>query len=313
MRLAPTRARAPAMIALGLALVSVQCVPADEAVALGSVSFHFGASKLTTEGIPASLVTDGWSLTFDRILLGYKTMTIGEIGVPDTCAYRGRGAVTNVVTDPRKGVVQTFNGLKPIDCPDVGLIFGPPDGATVPGNGVAPEGVFELAGGPKGQGPSPAHAIIEATARQVYDDLASGGQLERTYFIRLRFATETTATRFGGCREASRGVRIVANERDDIDVRFAVENLFRDAISSSSHLRVGPIVDADANGNNDHVVTMDELEDFALRRVPYEFYQLPDRGRNGSLADYLRELFRFTLTFRSENGLCVGNEPGSEE
>jgi hypothetical protein len=296
----------PTRVALVLALVLglAACVPADEAVALGSVSFHFGASKLTTDGIPADLVVDEWALTFERVVVGYKTMTIGEIGVPDTCAYRGRGEVTNLVVEPRHGLVQTFNGLKPIDCPDVGLIFGPPDGATVLGDGIRAADLFELATG------SPAHAIIDVTARQ---ELPSDTKrVEQTLRIQLRFATDVTSMRFGGCREALRGVRIVANERDEVNVRFAAENLFRDAISSSSHLRVGPFVDADRNGNNDGIVTMDELEALALRRIPFEFYQLPDRGRNGSLADYVRELFRFTLTFRSEDGLCVGNEPGSE-
>ena len=43
------------------------------------------------------------------------------------------------------------------------------------------------------------------------------------------------------------------------------------------------------------------------------FYQLPDGSRTGSFGDFVRVLFRFTIMFRDGDGLCVGNEPGSEE
>jgi len=44
-----------------------------------------------------------------------------------------------------------------------------------------------------------------------------------------------------------------------------------------------------------------------------QFYQLPDGSRRGTFGDYVRALFRFTVMFRTEDGLCIGNEPGAEE
>ena len=289
---------------VGLVLALARCVPADDALPLGSVRFTFGLSSLARDGVPAGIVADAASLTFDRVIVGYKTMTIGQIDVPDLCSYRGRGADTDVVVNARRGVVQTFNGLQPYECPDVGLLLGPPGDGTVLGAGATSADLVDLAAG------EPAHALVDATATM---PPLSPGAPARNYQIRLRFATADTASRFGGCRDALTGIRIVANQRGEVNVLFAAENLFRDAISTSSHLRVGPFIDADENGDADGIVTMDELEAYPLARIPGEFYSLPDRGRSGSLADFVRQLFRFTLMFRTEQGLCVGNEPGSGE
>lgn len=299
---------------LGLGALAA-CVPADEAIGLGSVEFTFTASSRTRNGVLASetVDADAWALHFDRVVLGFKTMTIGKIGVTDVCAYRGRGEVSDVVFDPRFGVVQSFNGIQPTDCPDVGLIFGTPGPETVPGQGVTSKELIELATG------APAHGIVEVTATQ---DGGFGSQKKR---ILLRFDTEQTSTRFGGCREVTRGVRILAGERDDVPVHFAAEHLFRDALIPTANLRVQPFIDADAienGGNGDGVVTMSELDMIPLRRLSPRYgegYVLPNGGRSGTLADYgtfgdyVRVLFRFAIMFRSEDGLCVGNEPGSEE
>ena len=110
---------------LGLGALAA-CVPADEAVGLGSVQFTFKVSVQTQEGVTETETLDRWALRFDRVVLGFKTMTLGRIGDTDICSFRGRGARSDVVFDPRLGVVQTFNGIQPAECPDVGIIFGPP-------------------------------------------------------------------------------------------------------------------------------------------------------------------------------------------
>ncbi len=295
------------LVLLGLVAAALgACVPADEAVGLGSVQFTFTVSTQTREGVDPTGTFDGWSVRFDRIVLGFKTMTVGEIGVADVCSYRGRGADADVIFDPRAGLVQTFNGIQPVTCPDVGIIFGPPDNATTPGNGVTSRELVELASG------SPAHAIVEATAER--ERLIGGSPNVTTLRILLRFDSLRTSTRFGGCREATRGVRILEGRRDEVSVRFAAEHLFRNAISPTAKLRVDPFAESDRDGNG--IVTMAELDDLPLPFVAGmfgDFYQLPDGTRNGSFADYIRALFRFTVMFRTEDGLCVGNEPGSEE
>jgi hypothetical protein len=99
-------------------------------------------------------------------------------------------------------------------------------------------------------------------------------------------------------------------------VRFAAELLFANAISTSARFRVQPFLDADREGDDNGIVTMDELDRKRLSTIAgtsSDFYQLPDGTRSGSFGDFVRVLFRFTVKFRTNDGLCVGNEPGSEE
>jgi len=300
------------LIVLTLGALAVGCIPADQAQQLGSVQFTFIASQRTANGVIADETEDHWSLKFDRIILGFKTMTIGKIGVADLCSYRGRGAIADAVFDPRIGLIQTFNGIQPVECPDVGVIFGSPSNTTVLADGVASSDLLDLA-----TNGTPAHGIVEVTATNdnYFDDLT---QTIRTFTLKinLRFDSALTSTRFGGCREAYRGVRILSNTRDEAVVRFAGENLFREAISTTTGFRTQPFFDADQNllyGNKDGIVTMDELEKEPLAGIGYGVYQLPDGTQAGTFADYVRALFRFTLMFRTELGGCIGNAPGSTD
>ncbi len=290
-----------AVCTLATAVALAACVPADEALGTGSVQFSFGASERT---VVVEGAADGYVVRFTRVVLGFKTMTIGKIGVPETCSYRGRGALTNVVFDPRQGVVQTFNGIQPVECPDVGVIFGSPDNATALAEGVSSADLIELA-------ELGAHAIVEATATPTF---TSSGSPEEPYTVKLVFTPLLAATRFGGCREARRGITIRAGMRDEVPVQFAAENLFRDAISTTSQVRFAPFAQADAQGNNDHVVTMEELDELSLSSLfSSGFYQLPNGTRGGTLGDFVRVLFRFTVLFRTSDGICVGNDPESAE
>lgn len=299
-----------------LLLPLVACVPADDALGLGSVQFTFTASNHTKTGIYPGETSDSlpYRVDFDRVILGFRTMTVGKIGVPDTCSYRGRGALSDAVfrpLGPSPGLVQIFNGISPVTCPDVGVIFGSPTDITVVGPDATSADIIELAEGGY-------HAIVDATA-SVNDGSAPSTK------IQLRFNPFSTSTRFGGCREATpapdgKGTRILVGQRDQATVLFAAENLFREAISSSQPFRVRPFIQADERGDNDGVVTMSELDNLPLSAIPDgAFYQVPTSttasnitGRFPSLGDFVRFLFRFTILFRSENGLCTGNEPGSD-
>lgn len=278
------------------------CVPADEALPLGSVAFVIQASDMTHEGTGEGDVLDEWELGFDRVLLGFKTMTVGRIDDPDACAFRGRGAASDVVFDPRAGLVQVFNGLSPVDCPDVGIVLGPPGDGTTLGDGATSDDVVELARD------RPAHAIVEASASYVGRE----GERRNRVRVALRFASDRTATQFAGCRSASRGVGVLATERQHVSVRFAAEHLFREALSMTARIQVQPFADADALwGDDDGVVTMEDLDAVPLTAMAAygSGYQLADGTRRGTFGDYVRTLFRFTFGFRDERGFCVGNEP----
>lgn len=283
---------------LVLCLLGAACVPADDAIRLGATGFALGTTAFTSNGVPASATEDGFAIRFDRIVLGFKTMTVGKVGSVDTCSYRGSAQRADVVFDPRRGLQQVFNGIQPVLCPDVGIIFGPPDGATTLGEGTPSSDLVALASG------VPAHAIIDATT-------TSPGGTE--WAIRLRFDTATTASRFGGCsRGPDRGVTVLAGQRDDAAVLFGAENLFREYLAdNTSALRGQPFAIADANG--DHVTTMSEIDALPLSALGAVAYQLVDGTQDGTFGEYLRQLFRFTVSFRDESGVCIGNDPAVPE
>ena len=293
-----------ALLAVGTGAMAA-CVPADEAIGLGSVQFLIRAS------VPASGVetTDKGSVRVDRVVLGFKTMTLGRVGTSD-CAFRGRAADRDVVFDPRFQLTQTFNGIEPAECPDVGIILGPPSAETLLGPGATSSDLVDLASG------TPAHAIVEATATRIVSSLM--GELDRPTFetetvrIVLRFDPETTSSRFGSCGDGELGLRVVASSRNVVPVRFSVDLFFRTGLSLEHPLRVSPFFEADAD--RDGVVTLEELDGLALARAPSRFdeYRLPDGSRTGSFGDYLRLLFRFAFRFGDGNGSCLGHDPGFE-
>ena len=297
--------RFAAVVPLLLLASVVACVPADEGLPLGSAQF-----TITGRGSPRVLdqdvVRDGWTIRIDRFVVGFRTMTIVNLQNSDQCSYRGRGAASNVLFEATEGkVVQAFNGIKPGACPDVGMRLGPPDDRTVLGEGATLEDLLSFAAG------IPALALLEATATREADP--SSGAPARTMHLSLRFDSVRTSTAFGGCRDATRGARIRPEARDAIFVSFATEAFFRDVISPTASLRFEPFADADRFGNDDDLITMDELDRLRLGDVAQAHggvYELPSGARSGSFGDYVRAQFQFSVKF-GDGGLCNGIEPGT--
>lgn len=287
-----------------LFLLTAACVPADGSFALGSATFTI---KTTVEPERGFTMTDEtidrefWYVKVDRIVLGLRTMTIGKVGDDDRCAFRGRGDKSDIVFDPRSTLVQTFNGITPANCEDVGVFLSPPGDTTEVGPGVTSADLVELVQG------APAHAILDATARHG----------DETFKLHFRFDTLRTSSRFGGCqgRFEAKGIRVRANERVASTVSFAPENMFQEGLGFGARLRLDPFRFADAAGDDDGVFTMEDADAFSLGSLRFrgvgDGYQLPNGTTAGTFGDYLRALFRFTFFFR-ETGTCVGNEPGTE-
>ncbi len=276
--------------------VVAACVPADHALDLGSLEFTIKASHLTTEGVPANIVDDDWKITVQRAVFSFKTVTIGQNGVSDRCSYRGSAQKKNVVFDVRYGNVQTFDGIEPQSCPDVGFVLGPPDNLTVPGAGVTGADVVSLAAG------EPAHAYLEMTATSFAGE---------EYHLQLRFPTVTTPSNFGGCATSVKGVRVRARERVPSSIAFSADALFRDALSSDAALRFSPFRDADVNG--DHLITMDELDALPLdnARIYSDSYHFQDGTTFGPFGLFVRLQLKFAFFF-DEDGACVGDDPGTK-
>jgi hypothetical protein len=266
------------------------CVPPDNALALGSVEITVRATAVTRQGVPANITRDAWDIRFEKALLSYKSATIGDETEGDTCSYRGQAQRKNAVFDLREGIVQSFNGLLPGVCGDVGAIFGPPDGDTVPVAGATAEDLVDLASG------DPAHMLVRAV----------GTRGDETYTVILRFDTARTSSKLAGCR-SSGGVRIKPEARTSSTLLFAGDQLFRDGLSMSARVRFQPFTEADFDG--DHVITMDELDRLPLStlQIYSEGYLLGPAG-NGSLGDFVRGQFRFAWLY--DLGSCRAKEPG---
>lgn len=301
------RIRFASFVTVLLALLAPSCVPADEALPLGAAQFTVSA-----RGSPRVLgednVIDGWSIHVDRFILSFKTMTIVNLQDDDQCSYRGRGVEANVVFDGTNGtLVQAFNGIKPGDCPDVGMRLKPPDERTTLGEGATTADLVSLATG------SPAHALFEATAtRKAQPPFRPK---DETIRVSLRFDTARTSAGFGGCRDAIRGVRIRPESRYNVVVAIAVEALFRDAVSTNARLQFEPFASADRANNDDGIVTMEELDLLTLASVRSRFgpfYQLPTGSSRGTFGDFVRAQFQFSMRY-GNGGLCNGIEPGQED
>jgi hypothetical protein len=281
-----------------LLLLVPACVPADGAFGLGSVQFTIKGSRASEFGFRTN---DGWDVKADRVILGFRTMTIGKVGDDDRCAFRGRGEKSDIVFDPRLTIVQTFNGISEANCEDTGIFLSPPGDTTELGPGATAADLFDLAQG------DPAHALVDLTATNLANE---------TFVLRFRFDTLRTSSRFGGCagRFEAKGVRVRVGERTLASTTFAPENMLQNSLGFGGSLRLAPFKDADESGNNDGVFTMNEADDLQLRSVRLRYgdgYQLPNGTSTGSFGDFLRALFRFTFFFK-EVGTCVGNEPGTE-
>jgi hypothetical protein len=288
---------------LGLAGVAA-CMSADDASGLGSVEFTVASTPGTSRRDQYTLTDDGWALRFDRVVLGFKTMTLDKHGMDDVCGFRGRGETSDVVFDPRNGIVQTFNGIEPSDCPDVGIIFGVPGPATSLAGGATTHDLADLVADP------PAHAIVEVTA---FESQPPPSPSAKSLRILMRFESVLTATQFGGCRTDTPGVRIAAARRERILVNFAPEYFFRRGAGTDRRLFVESFTNVARTPDRADVITMTELDVHRLSdddKQRFRFAETPQLFRRVvTFGDYLRALFRNAVLFGNEEGACVGQAP----
>lgn len=291
------------LLAIGALGLVTACLPTDVTLPMGSVAFRVGSNQQTRDGLEDDEVVDGWKLTFDRVVVSFKQMTIGKQGDDDACSYRGRGAKQNIVFDVREEVEQVFNGIVPSDCPDVGIVLGPPDDFTTLGKGIDVNDLKRLLV------PTPAHAFIEATAKRV--NPVSG--VTETYRVDLRFDTARTTSRYGGCSGRRRGVIVLPNAREVVDVPFNAPMLFASQKGFRPPIHFRPFVLADSLVTPDHRVTMDELDQLPLKAVGVGFgtYNVEAGDPDDTFGDYVRHMFKDVWGFGP--GKCNGNKPGATE
>lgn len=305
-----TRALVAAAL-LGASLLAAACVPTDEALPTGSAEFTIYA-KDDELYVPAdNLGSFGrrWNVRFDRIRMSFKTVTIGQVGVPEQCSYRGRGARSNVIFDLSRGNIQTFNGLGAGDCPDVGVVLGLPDLATTLGAGMTVDDIGAMLA------PPASHVIVEGRATPA----DPGDVATQPYSFLLRFDTARSATTFGGCRSQvlRRGVRIVPEQRQHERITFNPFPLL--FLKNGSQATFEHLAAADDDGNRDGIVTMEELDQMTLERCRQvvgstfdrSICTLRDNVTTGTVGDLVRDHLRDVIRY-NDVGPCNGNPPGVE-
>ena len=277
------------MLSGAMFLGAAACVPTDEALPLGAAEF-----TITARFAERSLTTvDGWALHIDRYVLGFRTMTVQNLQDSDQCSYRGRGADANIIVDGTVGsIIQSFNGVKPGPCPDVGLRLTVPDDYTRVGEGTTLADLLDLA-------TTQTHAFVMATATQ--DAF--------TKHVLLRFDPVTTTMAFASCRASIRGVKIEPDGRDAVFVAFDASAFFRNALSAYSDLAFAPFAAADAD--NDGQITMTELDQFqSFFGGGGLTYTLPSGESPTSLGQWVRAQFQASLHYDTD-GVCDGLDAGT--
>jgi hypothetical protein len=261
-------------LGIGVLVALEACLPTDEAVGMGSAQFTVRTSSFVRDGFLTSDRTDDrkpWSITFERVMVGFETMTLRNTTTGEGVYVRGSAEDNYVVFDPRVGLVQTLNGLEPATYV-VALLLGPPGGAFGVGPGATSADLIDLA----------AQEGILTTI-----DLNATHATERLA-IHLRFDA-----RVG--RSFSLDERILfPNERASVEIELAFEGLLFDG----REYRLATFLEADRAGNGDGVVTMAEVDALALDavRTADAPFTMPPGTIGGTVGDYLRVRFEHWIS-----------------
>ena len=235
--------------ATALALAVAACVPADEALPLGSAEF-----TVTGRGSPRTLLDDastGGRSTRplsplvqdddDREPDELRAVRVPRSWREDERRLRGHGG-------QRGAGLQRHQARRVSRRRDPARPAGRSNRAR---RGRDSRDLLALASG------RPAHALLEATAVR---RRARGQVEEETLHVRLRFDTERSAASFGGCRDAIRGTRIRPGARMPSSSRSRPRPSFAMPFRAMRLPLRRRSSDADRFGDDDGTVTMDELD-----------------------------------------------------
>jgi hypothetical protein len=265
LRLCPRRAPT-----LGLAfalLAAPACLPKDTRPPPSRVRLTATPSPDTKAGALAEPTADGWDITFDRVLV-----SIGRAALdgPDCSVYSDPryGRVLSLIGAPAGQKISESYGLGRCD---FGFAIGNPSSDSLLGVGatLADLAFMRTAGDDRYSEPGGISAFVSGSAQ-------SG---ERTITFAWAFRGRA---RYRECRPgpegAGQGSLSLKQDGDvAVDVTLHAEALFAESASDpAAALRFEPIASADALGNGDGEVTLDELG-----QVPLSELQMDDRYLQG--------------------------------
>jgi hypothetical protein len=315
--------------AVAVLLVVYACVPADTRPPPGKLTLTVSPST----SVGAAVVTaDGWSVTFDRVLIA-----IGNSGLDDSCTVYGEAGYDRVL-NLGAGSGQKLGILFGIGKCDLRFRMGPPSTDVVLGAGVTDGDKVAM------QIPTPDPYVVQDMQRNAANGAGAavdisgvatrGAVTKRVHLIyrrRVRYqrctpdappadASAAELTQTAAFSDAGDSVDLKGNDDVVFNLRIEPEAILRDDLNpTAASLRFDPFAGADVDG--DGLVTLDELRLVPISTIrdagAFEAgtYELDDAGllRRGkpivieTLGDFVYELLVPTLVRFRDTGWCVAS------
>ncbi len=238
-----------------LALLASSCLPKDTRPAPSRVLFTATPSIATQAGALSAATADGWQISFDRVLvsIGRTSLDGDKCSVYSDADY---GRVLSLIGAPDR---QKINESYAIGTCDFGFAIANAADDSLLGNGATADDktFLRTAGSDDYGGPSGISLFVSGTARK--------GEATLTFAWPFR-----GRARYRECQNSvdgvvERGLSLPQNGDVAVNVTLHAEALFVESVTDpNAALRFDDIARADALGNNDGEVTLDELSKIPL-------------------------------------------------
>jgi hypothetical protein len=296
--------------AASLGLAPHACVPADTRPAPGSLTITVSPSDAIVSGFESA---DGWSVRFERVLLG-----IGQTSLTDDCISYSEANYDRVLDLASVDAGQKLSILHGLGTCDLRFRISPPSVDALLGQGVLEDDKTAMR--TPGADPYVPLGGISADIAGTATKDATAKHFHFTFRPRIRFRQCTSDPDAGAYGAEIRPVDLQTNVDLTYDLRIEAEALFRDNTTAPAALRFAPFASADTNGDDN--ITLDELRQVPISDVqdggPLEAstYLFDDEAGitlNGApvpittLADYVYLVLLPLLPRFRDTGVCVGN------